>query len=312
MSDITDSMCKVYTIGETTYDIVFRNNQPISGIVGGSAINTSVSLGRCGIPVNFISSVGSDHIADISLNFLLDNGVNCDRVVRFQGNSRIALAFMDENNSAEYQFYDANLKPSLVFPEVQSSDYIVFGSSNALKDNGRKDLLDFLDRAMQTEALIVYDPNIRYVSPEVKRKVEDNFAHCHVVKASTQDFSQLYNTSCANEIFVILQRFGVKVLILTDGENPTVLKTEKFSIRQQPSTVQAISTIGAGDNFTAGIIAGMIKNGIRLKNVLDLEELIWNELIGFGNSFAAEVCLSELNYISKDFGNQFFRCHLRN
>lgn len=305
-------MCKVFTIGETTYDIVFKNQQPICGIVGGSALNTSVSLGRCGIPVSFISSVGSDHIADISLIFLLENGVNCDRVVRFQGNSRISLAFMDENNNAEYQFYDTNLKPSLVFPEAQSSDYIVFGSSNALKDNGRKDLLDFLDRAMQNEALIVYDPNIRNVSPEVKRKVEENFAHCHVVKASTQDFLNLYGTSSVNEIYIKLKQFGVKVLFLTDGVNPTVLMTDKISIRQQPSTVQVISTIGAGDNFSAGIVAGMIKNGIRLKNVLDLDELVWNELIGFGNSFAAEVCLSELNYISKDFGNHFFSLHLKN
>jgi fructokinase len=294
-------MSNVYTIGETTYDIVFKNNQPIRGVVGGSALNTSVSLGRCGISVFFLSSIGSDYIAKMSIKFLLENGVNCDHVVRFLGNSRVSLAFMNMDNNAEYQFYNADSNSSFVFPEVKSSDYIIFGSSNAIKDDGRKELLNFLDRAMKT-ALIVYDPNIRDVTPEVKRKVEENFSHCHIVKASTQDFIHLYNMNNADDIFSELQRFGVNVLILTDGEKPVIVKAESFLKSYQPIKVKAISTIGAGDNFTAGVIAGMIKYDIHLKDILYLEESVCDELIRYGNSFASEVCMSELNYISIDFG----------
>jgi len=298
-------MSLVYTIGETTYDIVFVNDEPIRGIVGGSVLNTSVSLGRCGIPVHFLSSLGSDHIAEIALNFLLENSVNCNSIVRFKGNSRISLAFLDANNNAEYQFYDTEIKPSLVYPEVQRFDYVVFGSSNAIKDDGREALLHFLDRAKKSEALIVYDPNIRSSSQEVKRKVDENFSRCHIIKASTEDFVKLYNMNNADEIFQMLSCFGVKVLILTDGEKPVLLKTDLISKYYQPTVVEAISTIGAGDNFTAGLIAGLFEKNVHLENIAKLPESVWDELISYGNSFASDVCLSELNYISKEFGRKF-------
>jgi len=236
---------------------------------------------------------------------LSENGVNCNSIVRFQGNSRISLAFMDANNNAEYQFYDATIKPLLLFPEVQNTDYLIFGSSNAIKDSGHEALLNFLDRARQSEALIVYDPNIRSSSPEVKRKVEENFSRCHIVKASTEDFIQLYNMNSADEIFQMLSCFGVKVLILTDGEKPVLLKTGSISKFYQPTVVKAISTIGAGDNFTAGIIAGLFTKDIHLESIANLSMSVWDELISYGNSFASEVCLSEFNYVSKEFGRKF-------
>jgi len=53
---------KVYTIGETVLDIIFKNNQPVSAKAGGSVLNSSVSLGRLGVDVYFISDYGSDEV----------------------------------------------------------------------------------------------------------------------------------------------------------------------------------------------------------------------------------------------------------
>ena len=42
-------MRKVIGIGETVLDIIFRNEQPINAVPGGSAFNAMISLGRCGV-----------------------------------------------------------------------------------------------------------------------------------------------------------------------------------------------------------------------------------------------------------------------
>ena len=53
------SMRKVIGIGETVLDIIFRNEQPISAVPGGSTFNAIISLGRSGVETGFISETGS-------------------------------------------------------------------------------------------------------------------------------------------------------------------------------------------------------------------------------------------------------------
>ena len=55
-------MRKVIGIGETVLDIIFRGDQPVKATPGGSTYNTMISLGRAGIPSEFISETGDDHV----------------------------------------------------------------------------------------------------------------------------------------------------------------------------------------------------------------------------------------------------------
>ena len=74
-------MRRVIGIGETILDILFKNNQPTVAVPGGSVFNGLVSLGRAGANVTFISEVGGDHVGDIILNFMKENGINTDSVM---------------------------------------------------------------------------------------------------------------------------------------------------------------------------------------------------------------------------------------
>ena len=69
-------------------------------------------------------------------------------------------------------------------------------------------------------------------------------------------------------------------------------------------TTDTVSTIGAGDNFNAGFIYGLLRQGIT-RDHLDrgLTQQQWDGLIADALAFAAESCKSIYNYISVDFGN---------
>jgi len=298
-------MRKVYAIGETTYDIVFRDNQPVHGVVGGSTLNTAVSLGRLQLPICFLSRFGNDHIGDLSAKFLSENGVDCRYITRFKGQSRVALAFLDENKNASYQFYQDNKTPRLTFPTVTSNDIILFGSLNAIKNNGRKPLLKFLEKSSHNKAIIVYDPNIRNFDEneraEIIAKVEENISLSTIVKGSTQDFIRLYGTCDASILFAKFSLLGIHALIITDGDKPTILKTNQIEKSYPVEPVETISTIGAGDNFTAGVIYGLYQQSVTPENFDHIDEVSWDKIISLGEQFAAEVCLSESNYITKNF-----------
>lgn len=99
-------MRKIIGLGETIFDIIFQNNQPTASVPGGSTFNGIISLGRTGIPVSFISETGNDHVGEIILNFMRENGVSTDYMQVYpDGKSAISLAFLDEQRNAQYQFY---------------------------------------------------------------------------------------------------------------------------------------------------------------------------------------------------------------
>ena len=109
-------MRKVIGIGETVLDIIFKGGKPIEAVPGGSSFNAVISLGRAGVNASFISEAGNDRIGEYVIQFLRDNGVNADNVSIFpESKSPLSLAFLDENNNADYIFYKDHPHDQLEF-----------------------------------------------------------------------------------------------------------------------------------------------------------------------------------------------------
>ena len=128
-------MRKVIGIGETILDIIFKDNQPHTAVPGGSVFNGLVSLGRLGVPVSFISEVGNDRVGDIIRKFMEENHISTELVDRFpDGKSPISLAFLDEDNNANYTFYKDYPKQRLEvpMPVINQDDILIFGSYYSL------------------------------------------------------------------------------------------------------------------------------------------------------------------------------------
>lgn len=304
-------MSMIYTVGETNYDIVFRNNNPMFAVVGGSALNTSITLGRLGLSLAFVSQMGDDQVGRLSFNFIQKNNIICDFITCYEGTSRLALAFLDKNNNAKYDFYQADNLPSVKFPELVVGDIVLFGSTNAIKEEGRDSLLLFLKEAYDKNVLTIYDPNIRESDPlkmlGIIKKVNENFHLSKLVKGSTEDFIQLYNTSDARVIFDKISKLGVEVLIVTSGDGDVQLCTESLSKSFSVQPIVPVSTIGAGDNFSAGLIFGF---KIYFDNYASLAQITasdWEKVIKIAIDFSSQVCLSNENYISEEYASEYVK-----
>ena len=82
-----------------------------------------------------------------------------------------------------------------------------------------------------------------------------------------------------------------------------VVKTLKKSYPVHNTNI--VSTIGAGDNFNAGFIFGMLKYGITRDDLLrGLTEEQWDKAINCGLDFSADCCKDIFNYVSREFGEQ--------
>jgi fructokinase len=126
------------------------------------------------------------------------------------------------------------------------------------------------------------------------------------VRGSREDFEVLYKMSDPNKVYNAEISFYCKKFIYTNGANPVVLRADSSVQREYPATeTETVSTIGAGDNFNAGFIYGMLKYGITrndIDNGLSTEQ--WDKLMASAQLFSAECCKSIFNYVSPEFGKQ--------
>jgi len=252
--------------------------------------------------------MGNDRIGDLSIQFLRDNHIQCDNIVRYQGNSRLAIAFVDDPNNTEYQFYSPTVIPTLSYPETKKGDIVCYGSTHAIREEGRNDLLLFLNQARENNNLIIYDPNIRETNrlklKTIREKVSENLQLTKILKGSTIDFDRLYNTKNIDKLFSRVNKLGVEALILTAGSDPVSLRTQSLSASFPVAPIEAVNTIGAGDNFTAGLVYGIVKEAVITRQLSILPLDLWERIMGYATSFASEVCRSEQNYISNEFVKQ--------
>ncbi|MBN2659907.1 MAG: carbohydrate kinase, partial [Tannerellaceae bacterium] len=157
-------MRKVIGIGETILDIIFKDNQPHAAVPGGSVFNGLISLSRLGVSVLFISEIGNDRVGDIIGAFLEENNITTDYIDRFpDGKSPVSLAFLDDQNNANYIFYKDYPKQRLdvPLPRINEDDIFVFGSYYALNPVLRERMVEFIQYAKERKAIIYYDPNFR-------------------------------------------------------------------------------------------------------------------------------------------------------
>jgi len=298
---------RIFTIGETTYDILFRNGQPAGSCSGGSAYNSAISLGRCGLPVSLISTFGNDTVGDLSHDFLTMNGVDCRFIKRFDGRSRVALAFFDLENNADYSFYPASMDVYPEYPSLQKGDILLVGSSFALRNNGRESLLNFLEQARDLGCITIYDPNARQCmtkNPELLQKIIQNMSLATIIKGSDQDFRNIFGCKDGESAYSKIRESGDKILIYTRGAEGAELFTPDFHLEIPARKTDVISTIGAGDNFSAGIVFGLFQKLKSKRTWKDLTTEEWEEIMSFGTLFASAVCASSQNYLPEEFGKR--------
>jgi fructokinase len=292
---------RIFAIGETTYDILFREGKPVGACGGGSAFNSSISLGRCGLPVSLISTFGNDRIGDLASKMLEDNSVNCSLIKRFEGQSRVALAFFNDDNNPEYAFYHASGEFIPDYPEPLKDDLILLGSSFALRDKGRVELLNFLRKAHEAGCCIIYDPNARRHladDPQFMSKILENISLSTIVKGSDEDFRFIFNENGGTGAYEKIRRAGDEYLVYTKGPDGAELFTPEFNFVVKAPELNVASTIGAGDNFSAGIVFGLYINLLKGLSFKDLKAEDWRKIMESGIFFAGDVCQSPENYIS--------------
>ena len=303
-------MNQIYAVGETILDIIFKDGQPMAARPGGSSFNAAITLGRLGAPITFISEMGNDKVGDMIQEFLIENGVDPAFVSRYEeGQSAIALAFLNQQSDAEYQFYKdyPHQRLDVVFPEFKANDLLMFGSFYALNPGIRPRVKELLEKARAAGASIIYDPNFRSSHlaerDQLLEIILENMEFATLVRASDEDLRNIFGVEDPREAWQLIES-RCSALICTANAHGVQLFTSNLEIRMEVEEITPLSTIGAGDTFNAGLLYGISLAGYTRDQLAVLDRLQWEALISRAIAFSREVCLSYDNYLPVDFAAQ--------
>lgn len=293
-------------------DIIFKNGQPTAAVPGGSVFNGMVSLGRLGEDVTMITEIGNDRVGRIILDFMTENGVNNQHVATYDNSkSAISLAWLNERNDAEYMFYKdypaARLEVS--FPEVHADDIVMMGSYFVLNPVLRPRVKEFLQYVRSQGALIYYDLNFRNSHRHERIKIYadmlENLEFADIVRGSTEDLDNLFGESDPLAVYHREISFYCQQMLCTDADGDIRLITPAIQKSYQVERIPTVSTIGAGDNFNAGIVYGLMRNHVRRDDLATLPAATWDSIIRCGTDLAAQVCQTFDNSISRQFADNY-------
>jgi fructokinase len=231
---------------------------------GGSVFNTAIALGRLGIPAAFFGGLSTDFFGDELRKAMLASHVDIS-LAPVSERYTIAAFVKLEGRQARYSFIDEGsacrmLAPQDLPPLPDRISALHLGSFPlALEPCGSA--FEELCRRECHKRVIHFDPNIRANlikdRNSHRQRVERIVAMSDLIKLSDEDLAWMAPGASVESFAKDWLARGAKLVVVTRGKDGAVAFTRNFRAEVSGVEVKVADTIGAGDTFTAGILAAL-------------------------------------------------------
>ncbi|MFI7078875.1 carbohydrate kinase [Micromonospora sp. NPDC049903] len=256
----------VTVIGEAVVDLVQQPDGRYAAHPGGSPLNVAVGLARLGVPTVLLARFSTNRFGRRLRAHAETNGVDLRHAVDADEPATLGIATLTGTGVATYDFYvdgtaDWQWRTDELAPALTGRGIVHTGSLAAFLHPGADRLTDALRAARERGALVSVDPNIRpglTGNPDAARARVDELARItHVLKASEEDVAWLYPGRSTEDVLRHWRDLGVTLAVVTLGAGGAAAASATSGFRQPAPVVAVADTIGAGDAFTAGLLAAL-------------------------------------------------------
>lgn len=249
-------------LGEALVDLVAEPGTWRFGVVpGGSPLNVAVGLAAADQPVRLASRVGTDLYGDLVRAHLRRHGVDPRDLQVTAEPTSLAIGRLGPDGAARYEFQGQPGQLGQV--GLDRADWLHVGSLAALLEPGASAVQDAVAQANRRGVPVSYDPNLRPsllgTREQTRPAVERLVAAASVVKASEEDLTWLYPDTAPRLTAQRWARLGPPLVIVTRGPAGAIAWHRGRWLACAAPAVAVVDTIGAGDGFTAGLLAALAR-----------------------------------------------------
>ncbi len=255
---------EIATIGHIVYDIrnyverfpepdhtaLMRMHPSVSG--GGSAANVAVNLVKLGHQSGVIGNVATDRHGKYLLSDLHARGVDVSQVRAFRGMSGLSVIIIDASGEVRV------IEDLGVADHRRAIDEDFIRSSKFLHMSGCAfHLLDAASKVAHKAGIpISFDPG-RAASRLGEKKLAQIFDRCEFLIINRKELFSITGSREEAEAARLAKQYNMVCVIKQGGREIIVKTRDMSSFTVPPYVVKPVDTLGAGDAFCAGFIAGV-------------------------------------------------------
>ncbi len=271
---------EILSFGEVLWDLF-----PEGPRFGGAPANFACHAAVLGAEVSLVSAVGGDPRGQEALKILRAYGVDTSLVQSIADAQTGSVGVdLDEKGKPSYTIHEGSAWDRIAWgaelaERVGQANAVYFGTLGQRSEISRASIRRALDVAVATGVHRVLDINLRepfFDGAMIRESVE----YASVLKLSDDELVQV-SDACGIDpgdrgeatLRVLLERFSLDMVVLTQGADGALLVTPDDTIDQPGIPTEIVDTVGAGDSFTASFVVGMLRGEDLGKIVHDACEL---------------------------------------
>lgn len=265
---------EVLCIGIACMDVLIKNvdirspfvsetkyAEKISAGIGGDAANESIILSRLGHNVQIMCGIGKDDVGNFIRNVLEKNGVDLTpSVIAEEGDSALNVIVIQENG--DRNFINSGVPEAACFqPDVEKIEGVKVVSLASLflpPFTDADSLLMAAKKAKEIGAVVCLDVVVSEDS--ALRPYQEALSYVDFIFPNREEAEQLTGKTKLEDMADVLLGYGIQNVIIKIGKDGCFVKNKDGSYIVPGYTVAHVTdTTGAGDNFAAGLISGILQ-----------------------------------------------------
>ncbi|QAY65122.1 sugar kinase [Paenibacillus protaetiae] len=236
---------------------------------GGAESNVAIGVARLGVTSGWFGTVGDDPFGKMILKALRAEGVDVSHA-RQSGEAPTGLMFREKvAGRVSVHYYRKHSAASRVTPEQLDEAYIrgakilhVTGITAALSPNCLAAVRRAIEIAKDAGVKVCFDPNLRlklWSIEEAREALLPLAKEADYFLPGWDELKLLYDTDDYETVKEQLLQLNAVTVVKGYGDNTVVLENGNETIVPFYPAEQVIDTVGAGDGFCAGFLAGLRK-----------------------------------------------------
>lgn len=259
----------IVSIGEIVWD-----QFPEGSVLGGAPLNVAYHLQARGLPVLVASRIGDDDLGRQTLARITEIGLNVKAIqIDAKRPTGRVVVTVDSNNEPHFDIEKPAAWDQIEAAPVTSAVgkrpfHLVCGTLAQREPVSRQAIRSLWQQA----TTIFYDVNLRPPFTPMDH-VKESLEAAQVVKVNSDELSALNAALVGKEgseeevAAALIKAFDLKLLAVTRGAEGALLISPDECHTHPGFQVEVADTVGSGDAFFSGIIAGFLA-GVGLESSL--------------------------------------------
>lgn len=243
--------------------VAYGQKIPVDGCslnLGGNACNVAVGLSKLQIPTAVMAEIGKDEFARRIIDALSNEKVDTSRVLQTEGKPSSFSTIL--SYKGERTIFSEHVRRSHDFNFENIFAKWIYLTS--LGEDWTRTYQEIVDFVKKTNCRLAFNPGTLQINSE-EHNIRDVISLTDILFLNKEEAIQVLRINdkglSTENLLRALQKKGVRIAIITDGENGSYAIDEKGNLYEQPIVkTDIVEKTGAGDAYASGFLAATLHN----------------------------------------------------